>query len=293
MSADLYCGHFGFSERPFSLSPDPEFLFWTPAHMRAFSILEYGIATRAPLTVVTGEVGTGKTTLIQAVLRQIDEDICVGLISNARGNRDDLLRWVLNALDVEHPRDADYVSLFQTFQDFVIDIYAQDRRVVLILDEAQNLGVETLEDLRMLTNINSGKDELLQLILVGQPELRQMIARPDLRQFAQRVSATYHLEPLDLKTTRKYIAHRLKAVGGTGREISPIAVALIASHSHGIPRVINKICDLALVYAASADRKRVSIGIVRELIDDGVIIQTFTSPMLLTNPVDVSEKADE
>ncbi|MBU2993992.1 AAA family ATPase [Octadecabacter sp. 1_MG-2023] len=293
MSADLYCEHFGFSERPFSLSPDPDFLFWTRAHMRAFSILEYGITTRAPLTVVTGEVGTGKTTLIQQILRQIDRDLRVGLISNARGNRDDLLRWVLNALDVKHPADADYVSMFQTFQDFVIDAYSEGQRVVLIIDEAQNLGVDTLEELRMLTNINSGKDELLQLILVGQPELRQMIARPDLRQFAQRVSATYHIEPLDLKTTRQYVAHRLQAVGGTGREISPSAVTLIASHSQGIPRVINKICDLALVYAASAERKLVSLAIVKELIDDGVIIQTFTSPLFLTNRVNVSQKAAE
>lgn len=293
MSADLYCGFFGFSERPFSLSPDPEFLFWTPAHIRAFSILEYGITTNAPLTVVTGEVGTGKTTLIQAVLRQLDDNLCVGLISNARGSRDDLLRWVLNALDVDHASDADYVSLFQTFQDFVIDIYGQDKHVVLIIDEAQNLGVETLEELRMLTNINSGKDELLQLILVGQPELRQMIARPDLRQFAQRVSATYHLDPLDLKMTRKYIAHRLQAVGGTGEEITSGAMSVIASHSHGIPRVINKISDLALVYAASAEQKFVTRGIVNELIEDGVIIPTLPSPLFLTNRIDISEKAAE
>jgi general secretion pathway protein A len=293
MSADLYCGHFGFSERPFSLSPDPDFLFWTRAHMRAFSILEYGITTRAPLTVVTGEVGTGKTTLIQAMLRQMDSEMRVGLISNARGNRDDLLRWILNALGVDYGTNSDYVSLFQKFQDFVIEAYSEGQRVVVIIDEAQNLGVETLEELRMLTNINSGKDELLQLILVGQPELRQMIARPDLRQFAQRVSATYHIEPLDLKTTRKYIAHRLQSVGGTGREISPSAVTLIASHSQGIPRVINKISDLALVYAASADRKRVCLGIVKELINDGVIIQTFTSPLFLKNRVDIPEKAGE
>lgn len=293
MSADLYCEHFGFSERPFSLSPDPDFLFWTKEHLRAFSILEYGIATRAPLTVVTGEVGTGKTTLIQAILRRIDSDLRVGLISNARGNRDDLLRWVLNALDVQHAPNADYVSLFQTFQDFVLETYSEGLRVALIIDEAQNLGVETLEELRMLTNINSGKDELLQLILVGQPELREMIARPNLRQFAQRVSATYHLAPLDLKTTKQYITHRLQNVGGTGAEISPSAISLIATQSLGIPRVINKICDLALVYAASAERKGVSLGIIKELIDDGVIIQTVTSPLFLTNRIDPPEKAAE
>ena len=172
-----------FRERPFSLLPDPDFLYWSPAHSRAYAILEYGLMTRAPLTVVTGEVGTGKTTLVQALLGTMEDDIVVGLISNAQGGRGDLLRWVLNALDVPCEASDDYVALFQRFQNFVIDQYAEDRRVVLIIDEAQNLSVELLEELRMLTNINAGKDELLSLILVGQPELRKMIARPELRQF--------------------------------------------------------------------------------------------------------------
>ena len=172
MAAELYTAHFGFSERPFSLSPDPDFMFLSKAHTRAFSVLEYGLMTHAPLTMLTGEVGTGKTTLMQALLRSVEEDITLGLISNAQGDRGDLLRWVLNALDVPLPERTDYVSLFQHFQNFVIDEYAAGRHVVLIIDEAQNLGADMLEELRMLTNINSGKDELLQIILAGQPELR-------------------------------------------------------------------------------------------------------------------------
>ena len=189
--------------------PDPDFLFWSQAHTRAFAILEYGLVTHAPLTVVTGEVGTGKTTLVQALLRQIDEDITIGLISNAQGGRGDLLRWVLSALDIPPDPSDDYVTLFEQFQDFVIDEYAAGRFVVLIIDEAQNLTHEALEELRMLTNINSNKDALLQLILLGQPELRMRITDPSLRQFAQRVTATYHLDPMDLATTRQYIRHRL------------------------------------------------------------------------------------
>ncbi|MGC9420593.1 MAG: ExeA family protein, partial [Rhodovulum sp.] len=166
MSTALYNDHFGFHERPFSLSPDPDFLFWSKAHARALSVLEYGLVTRAPLTVVSGEVGTGKTTLIQELLRSIEDGVTVGLLSNARGDRGDLLRWVLSAFDVAAPEGADYVALFQRFQDFVLGEYAAGRHVALIVDEAQNLGADTLEELRMLTNINSGKDELLQIILV-------------------------------------------------------------------------------------------------------------------------------
>lgn len=293
MSADLYSEYFSFTSRPFSLSPDPDLLFWTKAHCRAFSILEYGLVTRAPLTVVTGEVGTGKTTLIQALLRQIEDDTIVGLISNAQGNRDDLLRWILNALDIDPTGTDNYVSLFQRFQDFVIDAYANGRRVILIIDEAQNLGGETLEELRMLTNINSGKDELLQLILVGQPELRTIISQPELRQFAQRVTSTYHLKPLDRATTANYIQHRLISVGGTGHEITAAAIEVIATHSAGIPRIINKICDMAFVYAASAGQEHVNETTIAELVNDGVILQTETGPLLLTERVDKLKKAAE
>jgi len=293
VSIDLYNEAFGFSERPFTLLPDPDFLFWAPAYSRAYAILEYGVMTRAPLTVVTGEVGTGKTTLVQAMLRSLEDDVVVGLISNAQGGRGDLLRWVLNALDVEAGPELDYVALFQSFQDFVIDQYATGQRVVLIIDEAQNLSVELLEELRMLTNINAGKDELLQLILVGQPELRQTISRPDLRQFAQRVSATYHIDPMDLRTTRDYIRHRLIHVGGTGSEFSPAATKLIFEHSNGVPRIVNKMCDLGLVYAASADRDQVGLTTIKELIRDGLLVKTRPAPLFLTNRIDVPDKAAE
>lgn len=273
MDSQIYTDHFGFSGRPFSLLPDPAFLFWSPDHSKAFAVLEYGLVTRAPLTVVTGEVGAGKTTLIQHLLRHIPGDTRIGLISNARGDRGDLLRWVLNSLDVPHPADADYVQLFQTFQDFVVGEYAEGRLVVLIIDEAQNLGIDTLEELRMLTNINSGKDELLQLILLGQPELRDLITRPELRQFAQRVTATFHLGPMDLATTRNYIQHRLRHVGGSGSEFEAQAIARIHDESGGVPRMVNNICDMALVYAAAADRRVVSADIIEEMIADGLFLR--------------------
>jgi len=291
MSVALYNDHFGFRERPFSLSPDPDFLFWSSAHKRAYAVLEYGLMTHAPLTVVTGEVGTGKTTLVQALLREIDAEMTVGLISNAQGDRGDLLRWVLNALDVACDARADYVTLFQQFQDFVVAEYAAGRHVVLIVDEAQNLGTDTLEELRMLTNINAGKDEVLQIMLVGQPELRDLIRQPQLRQFAQRVTAVYHLDPMELSTTRRYIHYRLCHAGGYGDEITPNAVTLIHKEAGGIPRVVNKLCDLALVYAVSADKPRVGLAIVKELIRDGLNLKSAPSPYVLTSPINLSEKA--
>jgi len=293
MNPDLYNAHFNLSERPFSLLPDPDFLFWSKAHTRAFSILEYGLVTRAPLTVITGEVGTGKTTLVQALLKHIDSEITVGLVSNAQGGRGDLLRWVLSALNIAPDRSGDYVTLFEQFQDFVIEEYARGRSVVLIIDEAQNLTHETLEELRMLTNINSNKDEIIQFILLGQPELRLHITDPSLRQFAQRVTATYHIEPMDLATTRNYIRHRLCHVGGTGHEISSQAIRLIYETAQGIPRMVNKICDLALVYTASAGHKTVSVTTIKELISDGVILPTQPLPLYLTNPVYIPERVAE
>ncbi len=272
--SEFFAQHFGLRERPFTLLPDPDFLFWSTGHKRAYAVLEYGVMTRAPITLVTGEVGAGKTTLLQKLLQNFDEDTVVGLISNAQGGRGELLQWVLNALDLDCDLNTAYVTKFQLLQDFVIDQYSQGRRVVLVIDEAQNLSVEGLEELRMLTNINSNKDELLQLILIGQPELRDMVTRYELRQFAQRVSASYHIGPLDLDTTEAYIRHRLKHVGGTGQEFTDAAIEMIYWHSGGVPRLINKLADFSMVYAVTADKTEVDVTVVEEVLGDGIFLTT-------------------
>jgi general secretion pathway protein A len=267
---DIYTAHFGLNERPFSLVPDPDFLFWTPQHRRAFSMLEYGILTRAPITLITGEVGAGKTTLLHQLLRSVGEEVRVGLVSNAQGGRGELLRWVLLALSQPTPPTATYVDMFAQFQDYLIAEYAAGRRVILIFDEAQNLSRESLEELRMFTNINANKDELLQLVLVGQPELRDTVRRPDMTQFAQRVVASFHLPAMDVHTVRAYIRHRLEVAGATQPIFSQAATDLVHEASRGVPRLVNQLCDLSMVYAFTKDQTRVPRLTVQQVLEDGV-----------------------
>ncbi len=269
-SLNIYNEFFGLTERPFSLVPDPDFLFWSGQHLRAFSMLEYGILTRAPITLITGDVGAGKTTLLHHLLKSVGDDVRIGLIANAHGDRGELLRWVLLSLSQPATPDDTYVDLFGRFQQFLIEEYAAGRRVILIFDEAQNLSRESLEELRMFTNINSGKDELLQLVLVGQPELREMVRRRDLTQFAQRVSAAFHLSPMDAPMVRAYIRHRLQVAGGHTDVFSVTAADLIHEATGGVPRLVNQLCDLSLVYAYTKNTNRVTRLTVQQVLDDGV-----------------------
>ncbi len=266
----LYAEFFGLKERPFTLLPDPEFIFWSDQHRRAYSILEFGIMSCAPITLITGEIGSGKTTLLQQLLATMDRDMTVGLISNAQGGRGELLQWVLGALGVTLPPGQDYVAMFHALQQFLIREYSEGRRVVVIVDEAQNLSVEGLEEIRMLTNINANKDELIQLVLVGQPELRDMVRRPDMRQLAQRIAATFHLMPMDAPTVTAYIAHRLTVAGGTGEEFTPEAAEQVHRHTGGLPRLVNQLCDFAMLYAWSLEQTRVSDAVVEAVLKDGV-----------------------
>ncbi|NDR57070.1 ExeA family protein [Aliiruegeria sabulilitoris] len=270
MSQDMYAGYFGLSKRPFALVPDPNFLFWSPQHTRAFAVLEFGVMSRAPITLVTGEVGAGKTTLLHALLGRMTEEIRVGLISNAQGDRGELLQWAMNALGMELFEGESYVQMFRRLQDQLVADYAAGKRVILIFDEAQNLSKRGLEELRMFTNINSNQDELLQIILVGQPELRNVIRAPDMRQLAQRVAASFHLEGLDAPGTAGFIAHRLQHVGGTGEEFSPEAMELVHEATMGIPRLVNQLCDLAMLYAWSDEEQVVSNSTVQRVLEDGV-----------------------
>lgn len=266
----FYSEYFGFTERPFTLVPDPDMLMWAPQHRRAFSVLEYGVFSRSPVTLLTGAIGCGKTTLLRELLRQLDNTVTVGLISNAQGGRGDLIQWVLNALDQRFDPQSSYVTLFQQLQDYLIAEYAAGRRVTLIFDEAQNLSLESLEELRMLTNINTGKDEVVQLVLVGQPELADTIRRPELVQLAQRIAVSYHLLPLDAAMTSDFIMHRLLAAGGTGEEFDLAARMMVHEVTGGVPRLINQFCDMALLYAWTQEVDVVTPDVLKEVLSDNV-----------------------
>jgi len=275
--ATPYLAHFNLSKRPFSLLPDPDFLFWSPTHQRAYAMLEYGLMSHAPLTMVTGAIGAGKTTLVHHLLRGLGSDVRVGLISNASDLRGELLYWVRAALGESTDRGADPAAVFEAFQQSLIDTYASGRRVVLIFDEAQTLGRERLEELRMLTNINTGSDVLLQIVLVGQPDLLDTLRRPDMEQFVQRIAASFHLPALTAETQAQYIAHRLQVAGAERVIFDPDALALVHKATRGVPRLTNQICDLSMLYAYSADKSVVDAACVQHVIDDNVLPGAWAS----------------
>ena len=263
----MYEEFFGLTEKPFSIQPDPSFLYWGRTHRLAYAMLEYGVLNHAGISVVTGEVGCGKTTLIHRLLDQLSDTHTVALLSNVQDGRGDLLSWVLMGFG-EPFAGKSHVELFAQLQEFFISEYAKGKRVVLIIDEAQNLSMDMLEELRLLSNINAGKDQLLQLILVGQPQLKGLLNRPELLQLAQRVGSDFHLTPLNNEEVRAYIETRLSIAGCDRRLFSNRAMDMIAEQSRGVPRVINVIADTALVYAFSAQESVIGVEVVHSVIRD-------------------------
>lgn len=263
----MYESFYGFREKPFSLLPDSDFLYLSGKHRMALTLLEYGVMNQAGFTVISGAIGTGKTTLIRKLLNKLDPELKVGLISNTHQSFGDLMQWIALAFDLPH-QDRGKVQLYQDFMDFIIREYAQGRRTVLIVDEAQNMSADTLEELRMLSNVNADKDQVLQVILVGQRELRDTLQRPDLVQFAQRIGVDYHLEPLEEEETIEYIRHRCKTAGGREDLFSDQACQLIHRHSGGVPRLINLLCDTTLVYGYAEQREHVDVALVEDVARD-------------------------
>jgi general secretion pathway protein A len=262
----MYEAFYQLREKPFSILPDPDLIYWGKMHSMAFTMLEFGVMNNAGFTVITGEIGSGKTTLVRHLLKKISPNMTVGLISNSPQGRHELLQWILMAVD--QPFDGEYPHLFKRLQDFLYGQFGNGRRTILIIDEAQNLETEALEHLRMISNINADKFQILQLILVGQPQLRDLLLAPKLHQFAQRISSDFHLRPLDDQEVANYIAFRLQAVGSPRPLFTKEACTLIASASGGIPRMINVLCDTALVYGFANDKKVISDQLVRDVIAD-------------------------
>jgi general secretion pathway protein A len=263
----LYEDFYGLREAPFTLTPDPAFLYRSRQHNFAFTLLRYGIVSRASFCLLSGEVGSGKTLLVRQLLSSLDQEICVGVIENTSRHFGRLLPWICLAFGLPH-EGKDDPSLYRTFVEFVARERAAGRNVVLIVDEAQNLGPDMLEELRVLSNINIGRDAALQIFLVGQPELRDMLRLPQLRQFAQRISIDFHLEPLSLAEAHAYVRHRLTIAGGKPDLISAGAVDLLHALTAGVPRLINQLCDTALVYGFSDQRPSIDAELMAQVIAD-------------------------
>jgi len=263
----VYEGFFGLQERPFALLPDPAFLYLSKGHSTALTLLRYSIMNRQGFTVVSGEVGSGKTTLINRLLDEMKTGMTVGLINFTTRSFGEMAEWINMAYGLPY-KNKGKVELYDDFVQFMIREYAAGRPVVLIVDEAQNLGIRGLEEIRMLSNVNAQKDYLLHVILVGQPELRSLLQSPQLRQLTQRVSVAYHLKRLTDDEVRQYILHRVTHVGGSAELFDPEAIRLVAAASDGIPRLVNTFCDLALVYAYSEEKTTVGAVEVRAVLED-------------------------
>jgi len=281
----MYRQHFGLKAKPFSLIPDPAFLHFSDKHKVAYSLLEYGLHEQSGLTVITGEVGSGKTTLIRHLLSEIDQsELAIGLINNTHASLGDLTQWVALAFGIPH-EDRDKVTLFRDVQDYLINEWANGKRAVLIVDEAQNMDKETLEELRLYTNINADGEQFLQIVLVGQPELRDILRAPELAQMAQRVSVEYHIEPLGWQDTANYIRHRLatasneESVEAASHIFDSVAIAVIFYFSGGVPRLINTLCDFALVHAYAMGLQTINHSIALEVVRGRTIggVNRFTN----------------
>jgi type II secretory pathway predicted ATPase ExeA len=263
----LYESFYGFREKPFALQPDPEFLYLSANHRMALTLLEYGILNQTGFTVITGDVGAGKTTLLRRILQEISQELTVGFISNTHKSLGHLMQWVLMAFNLDSARE-DTLGMFKTFSRFLTEQDTQNRRVILVVDEAQNLDSNLMEELRLLSNIHTGKTQILQVILSGQPGLRDLLRRPELVQFAQRVGVDYHLGPMNDGDTKGYIEHRLRVVGGSPSLFTVEACHLVHRVTGGVPRLINQVCDTALVYGFADRTDHITARIVSDAARD-------------------------
>ena len=260
----MYAAYFGLTERPFSLAPDPRYLYLSDAHREALAHLLYGIGEGGSFVQLTGEVGTGKTTVCRALLEQLPADVDVAMIFNPRLTSVELLAAVCDELRVPYPAGTTSLKvLVDALSQALLDAHARGRRTVLIIDEAQNLSARVLEEVRLLTNLETTTQKLLQVVLIGQPELADLLSRRNLRQLSQRVTARYHLRPFSESESHRYVQHRMEVAG----QKQPIFTrqAMRAAHrlSRGIPRLLNTICDRALLGAYATGQTRVKESVVR------------------------------
>jgi len=260
----MYAEYFGLTERPFSLAPDPRYLYLSDAHREALAHLLYGIGEGGSFVQLTGEVGTGKTTVCRALLEQLPADVDVAMIFNPRLTSVELLAVVCDELRVPYPAGTTSLKvLVDTLSQALLDAHARGRRTVLIIDEAQNLRARVLEEIRLLTNLETTKEKLLQVILIGQPELAELLARRNLRQLSQRVTARYHLRSFKEEESLRYVQHRMEIAGQRQPIFTRQAIRAAHRLSRGTPRLLNTICDRALLGAYATGQTKVKEAVVR------------------------------
>jgi len=279
----MYTAFYGFRERPFTIISDPGFLYMSPRHRMAYTYLEYGLMDAVGFILLTGEVGAGKTTLIKHLLKRIPGDVEVAVIFNTNVSAQELLELILDEFELV-PRGEGKSKYLDALNAYLIEKHAVGRRVLVIVDEAQNLSREALEEVRMLSNLQTDKASLLQILLSGQPGLRQRLKDPALTQVSQRIAVSYHLGPLDREEVGKYVSHRLKAAGGTNEGLfTPEAVDKVFEWSGGVPRSINILCDAALVYGYADELSvidgKVVDAVIRDRADTGAVTAGGKTPV--------------
>ncbi len=278
----MYERYFGLNEKPFSITPDPRYLYLTKRHAEALAHLLYGVTESGGFVQLTGEVGTGKTTLVRSLLEKVPGHVEVALILNPRLSPNEFLHAICDELGAEIPKQASPKEMVDALNRHLLGAHSRGSRVVLIVDEAQNLSAEVLEQVRLLTNLETAKQKLLQIILIGQTELRELLARNDLRQLAQRITGRYHLDPLHKDETMAYVRHRLQVAGCTTEVMRPSALAELHRISGGVPRSINVIGDRALLGAYTREQRVVNGALVREAASEvfGHKVRSRWTPLL-------------
>ncbi|MDE2027573.1 MAG: AAA family ATPase [Candidatus Omnitrophica bacterium] len=269
----MYNEFYGFKEPPFNLTPNSRFFFASDKHAEALSSLVYAINQRKGFIVITGEIGSGKTTVTRALLNKLDAKTDVALIANTHLGSRDLLMAILDDLEIEY-KPGPKARLLSQFTEYLIRQLKNRVNVVLIIDEAQNLKPSVLEEVRMLSNLETEEEKLIQIILIGQPELKKKLCLPQLEQLRQRVAVYYHLKPLDRQESRKYILHRLKVASGTDRRyFTDAAIERIYEYSIGVPRIINHICDQSLLSGYIDEIQTIDEHLVQQVILDSPLLQ--------------------
>ncbi|OED35409.1 general secretion pathway protein [Chromatiales bacterium (ex Bugula neritina AB1)] len=264
----MYEAFYGLNEKPFLMRPDAKYLYLSKGHQAALSMLEYVFMSQSGFAVITGEIGSGKTSLVRKLLQTGDDSLAVGLVSNSHVKSfEELLQWMLLAFD-QNSREESKVQLYKAFSDHLMHQYSQNKRSILIIDEAHNLSAEIIEQLRMLSNLNADNFDLIQLVLVGQAALRETLSEPLLLPFVHRIAVDCHLEPLDLDETHAYIRHRLMIAGSQQEIFSNVAVPSIWEASGGIPRIINLLCDTALLFGFAEQLPTIGDDLIHDVIND-------------------------